>query len=856
MKMKKFVCERCGKDDFKNGRAMGGHKGRCRGIPYYPKNQTAGKDLVTTAINNGSSGIPLYVCDRCGKNDFPNGHALGGHKRYCGKPQYYSSVTKDNNNAGLQPQKKRKIIRKRKVTSKSKKGTNTSNTTISKRTHVLFQGRSNSNNNASSRATNRKKTKKTIQLSPYDHYYEEVRNTMKECGNDVIDFIKVRGTKTKIYNGIWENDNDDPLTGKNNHIRYTRNNIIGNNNDNNNDDGADNNNNYNNNTKNNELENFDDNNEMEILRRLRKVVHKDTVTAFQMSHVRLIFITTRRNQLIEKMRRVVLGDQVNDNTIMFDSNFTWDIIASYDLFQHNFRHANDWSYKFDLIFAFTAIINMYDSWKHDPEFGWRNENNFLKSLGKKWQKVLTKSKETLGIHEKDIYTHDGILIFLEEFQMSLDQIYTDTTMITVREKHFRENMKFHYLASHKKTVTKKRKQRRKDDNESSGEELSSYEGYDEYMPFTEDDANIFRFHKENNNGHHIKNMTGCIPETIPGSFIGQTPRVKDKSINESELLKEKIKEELMEDFLHLITTLPATHPKILRINMLIQQFNLTEYVKKALIEKKEKELEEERMKGRRALPPKKKILNRRITLADQEGAMFPGKVISVRKGTSKEGVKHVTLVRVLYDDGETDTDLDLAIEEFEWLEDTPNASAAEDKVDGDDEDSEEESESESEEGSEESEEEGKSSDEEESDKEESDEEEDRQSKGGHFSDLDDDDDDVYDDDDDDDDDYDDTGVLDPQKQLKKDLRHVKLKRDIVGCLYMRRNNKHINKQRGTWVDINGFTTAQLGHWLRLMKAPNPGNKSKRRKKLMPYLTEKDKWQTLIRTYDELMKKKT
>ena len=65
---------------------------------------------------------------------------------------------------------------------------------------------------------------------------------------------------------------------------------------------------------------------MEILRRLRKVVHKDTVTAFQMSHVRLIFITTRRNQLIEKMRRVVLGDQVNDNTIMFDSNFTWDII--------------------------------------------------------------------------------------------------------------------------------------------------------------------------------------------------------------------------------------------------------------------------------------------------------------------------------------------------------------------------------------------------------------------------------------------------------------------------------------------------------------------------------------------------
>ena len=40
--------------------------------------------------------------------------------------------------------------------------------------------------------------------------------------------------------------------------------------------------------------------------------------------------------------------------------------------------------------------------------------------------------------------------------------------------------------------------------------------------------------------------------------------------------------------------------------MLIQQFNLTEYVKKELL-KKRKELEEEkRMKGRRALPPKRK----------------------------------------------------------------------------------------------------------------------------------------------------------------------------------------------------------------------------------------------------------
>merc|ERR1712146_233539 len=30
----------------------------------------------------------IFMCDRCGRDDFTNGHALGGHKKYCQKPQY------------------------------------------------------------------------------------------------------------------------------------------------------------------------------------------------------------------------------------------------------------------------------------------------------------------------------------------------------------------------------------------------------------------------------------------------------------------------------------------------------------------------------------------------------------------------------------------------------------------------------------------------------------------------------------------------------------------------------------------------------------------------------------------------
>ena len=42
----------------------------------------------------------IYVCDRCVRCDFINGHALGGHKKYCGKPEYKHikkmKIQKDN----------------------------------------------------------------------------------------------------------------------------------------------------------------------------------------------------------------------------------------------------------------------------------------------------------------------------------------------------------------------------------------------------------------------------------------------------------------------------------------------------------------------------------------------------------------------------------------------------------------------------------------------------------------------------------------------------------------------------------------------------------------------------------------
>ena len=67
------------------------------------------KKKGSTSSNRAGS---AHVCDRCGKS-FTNGHALGGHKKYCSKPQFNKKL-KSKGRAEKQAQRKRK--RKRQQT--------------------------------------------------------------------------------------------------------------------------------------------------------------------------------------------------------------------------------------------------------------------------------------------------------------------------------------------------------------------------------------------------------------------------------------------------------------------------------------------------------------------------------------------------------------------------------------------------------------------------------------------------------------------------------------------------------------------------------------------------------------------
>jgi hypothetical protein len=71
-------------------------------------------------------------------------------------------------------------------------------------------------------------------------------------------------------------------------------------------------------------------------------------------------------------------------------------------------------------------------------------------------------------------------------------------------------------------------------------------------------------------------------------------------------------------------------------------------------------------KKRRRLPPVDKLVGRRLNIKDEDGEGFLGEITGAKTGTSKDGAENVTIVRILYDDGETDSELDLGLESFDW----------------------------------------------------------------------------------------------------------------------------------------------------------------------------------------------
>lgn len=141
-------------------------------------------------------------------------------------------------------------------------------------------------------------------------------------------------------------------------------------------------------------------------------------TTEQMESVRYILITKKRKDKLDKMNEFILQDQAERSIKMFDTAFSYHVRASFTQMKLKRNSMRNWSDKFDLLFAYTETISMYDCWMHDND---GDMNDMVAGLGRLWKSTLKKSNEELGIDPE--YTRPGILELLKGFKEQITAVH-------------------------------------------------------------------------------------------------------------------------------------------------------------------------------------------------------------------------------------------------------------------------------------------------------------------------------------------------------------------------------------------------------------------------------------------------
>lgn len=139
----------------------------------------------------------------------------------------------------------------------------------------------------------------------------------------------------------------------------------------------------------------------------------------QVDHVRVIVITTERQDRMEEMSKLILGEQHGQELMSFSTSFSYQVINAWNAFTVRFQEAEDWEEKFDLLLGFTDTLKEHDVWMHDHEVGWGGEK-MVRQLALSWRLVLRRSDEELGIDPE--YTRPGIVALLEQFKDAAESV--------------------------------------------------------------------------------------------------------------------------------------------------------------------------------------------------------------------------------------------------------------------------------------------------------------------------------------------------------------------------------------------------------------------------------------------------
>jgi hypothetical protein len=144
-------------------------------------------------------------------------------------------------------------------------------------------------------------------------------------------------------------------------------------------------------------------------------------TPAQMEHLRFVMATKERVAAIDQMETLLLGEQAGSSFMMFNTSYSYQVLDSFEHLKKLLTKTKSPVQKFNLLFAFTYMIDQHDVWMHDHEGGWGGEI-MLKALAIRWKAVLKKTDAELGIDSE--YTRPGITCFLKKFKSTVEDIDT------------------------------------------------------------------------------------------------------------------------------------------------------------------------------------------------------------------------------------------------------------------------------------------------------------------------------------------------------------------------------------------------------------------------------------------------
>jgi len=152
-------------------------------------------------------------------------------------------------------------------------------------------------------------------------------------------------------------------------------------------------------------------------------IDKNALTELQMQGMRFVLIDQARSDALEQMEDLILGDQAGDDMLMFNTSFSYQVLAAYEQLKKKLsRNKSKPATQLNLMFGFTYFLKQHDAWMHDHEAEWGGEK-MICDLGKRWKKLLaSNSNNDLGMDEP--YTRPAVDSFLEDFKETVEDVDT------------------------------------------------------------------------------------------------------------------------------------------------------------------------------------------------------------------------------------------------------------------------------------------------------------------------------------------------------------------------------------------------------------------------------------------------